>query len=173
MSESDLVTRAQGGDLAAFESLYRTHESRIYGLCLRMVADPTRAEDLTQESFVRAWEKLGSFRGKSAFSTWLHRLTVNVVLANIRSRGRRKDDINASDELYAVPDPRPRKEPSSRIDLDRAIKTLPAKARMVFVLHDVEGYRHQEIGEIMGIAVGTSKAHLHRARGILREALQS
>jgi len=173
MSEADLVARAQGGDIGAFESLYRTHESRIYGLCLRMVADPARAEDLTQEAFIRAWQKLHSFRGRSAFSTWLYRLTVNVALADIRSRGRRQDEITATDELHAVADPQPRKQPNTRIDLERAIAALPSQARLVFVLHDVEGYRHHEIGEIMGIAVGTSKAHLHRARRILREALRS
>jgi len=173
MSESDLVSRAQAGDIAAFESLYRSHSARVYAICLRMVADPARAEDLTQDAFVRAWEKLRSFRGKSAFATWLHRLTVNIVLGEIRSRSRRKDQGVASDELRAVPDPRPAGHPGSRIDLDRAIATLPSQARMVFVLHDVEGFRHDEIGQLMGIATGTSKAHLHRARRILREVLKS
>jgi len=173
MSEQDLVSRAQSGDVAAFESLYRSHASRVYAICLRMVADSSRAEDLTQEAFVRAWEKLGSFRGKSAFATWLHRLTVNVVLGEIRSRGRRKDEGVATEELRAVPDPRPKRHPEARIDLERAIATLPSQARRVFVLHDVEGFRHDEIGQLMGIATGTSKAHLHRARQILREVLQS
>jgi len=173
MSERDLVARAQGGDVTAFEGLYRTHATRVYAICLRMVADPTRAEDLTQEAFIRAWEKLRSFRGQSAFATWLHRLTVNIVLGEIRSRGRRRDEGVATEELQVVPDSRPARHPETGIDLERAITTLPSQARMVFVLHDVEGFRHDEIGELMGIATGTSKAHLHRARRILREALQS
>ena len=173
MSERDLVSRAQGGDVTAFESLYRSHAARVYAICLRMVADPTRAEDLTQEAFIRAWEKLRSFRGKSAFATWLHRLTVNIVLGEIRSRGRRKDEGVATEELRVVPDLRPVRQPEAEIDLERAIATLPSQARMVFVLHDVEGFRHAEIGKLMGIATGTSKAHLHRARRILREVLQS
>jgi len=173
MSERELVSRAQSGDVAAFENLYRSHAARVYAVCLRMVADPARAEDLTQEAFVRAWEKLGSFRGKSAFATWLHRLTVNTVLGEIRSRGRRRDEGVASEELRAVPDPRPARQPEAGIDLERAIATLPSQARLVFVLHDVEGFRHHEIGQLMGIATGTSKAHLHRARRILREVLRS
>ncbi len=173
LSDRDLVARAHSGDITAFESLYRSHEAQVHALCLRMVGDPTRAEDLTQEAFVRAWEKLRSFRGKSAFATWLHRLTVNIVLGEIRSRGRRKDEGVATEELRAVPDPRPARQPETGIDLERAITTLPSQARMVFVLHDVQGFRHDEIGELMGIATGTSKAHLHRARRILREALQS
>lgn len=173
MSERELVARAQGGDVAAFETLYRTHNARIYALCLRMVANPTRAEDLTQEAFVRAWKKLGTFRGKSAFSTWLHRLAVNLVLGEIRARSRRQDEGVATDELWVVPDPRPARQLETGIDLERSIALLPTQARMVFVLHDVEGFRHAEISERMGIAVGTSKAHLHRARQILREALAS
>ena len=173
MSERELVARAQGGEVAAFEALYRQHERRIYGLCLRMVADVSRAEDLTQDAFVRAWEKLGSFHGKSAFGTWLHRLTVNLVLGDIRSRSRRMDFGIETEELQLVPDPAPAPQPESGIDLERAIAVLPAKARVVFVLHDVEGLRHSEIGTALGIAIGTSKAHLHRARRILREALES
>ena len=172
MPEQDLVVRAQGGDTAAFEGLYESHAGRVYALCLRMVGDPARAEDLTQEAFVRAWEKLRSFRGKSTFATWLHRLTVNVVLGEMRARGRRKDEGVASEELHLVPDLRPAREPASGIDLERAIAMLPSKARQVFVLHDVEGFRHDEIAKLTGIATGTSKAHLHRARRILREALE-
>ncbi len=172
MSGQDLVTRAQDGDVAAFEEIYRQHQDRIHGLCLRMVADPARAEDLTQESFVRAWKKLHTFRGRSALSTWLHRIAVNVVLGDIRARGRRRDEITATGDLQAVPEPAPRRHSDTRIDLDRAIRGLPPQARMVFVLHDIEGFQHQEIGALMGIAIGTSKAHLHRARGLLREALR-
>ena len=173
MSERELVARAKDGDVDAFEALYRKHERRIYGLCLRMVGDPSRAEDLTQEAFVRAWEKLGTFHGKSAFSTWLHRLTVNLVLGEIRSRSRRKDMGVDTEELQLVPDPRPTPLPESGIDLERAIGMLSSQARTVFVLHDIEGFRHSEIADALGIAVGTSKAHLHRARRILREVLQS
>ena len=173
MSEHDLVERAKRGEVEAFEALYRQNERRIYGLCLRMVADPHRAEDLTQEAFIRAWKKLGSFHGRSAFGTWLHRLTVNLVLGEIRARGRRIDFGVATEELRVVADPGPAPQPESSIDLERAIATLPVKARTVFVLHDVEGLRHREIADSLGIAVGTSKAHLHRARRILREALQT
>lgn len=173
MAERELVARAQEGDLEAFESLYRSHVGRIYALCLRMVADPARAENLTQEAFVRAWEKLRSFRGRSAFATWLHRLTVNVVLGEVRSRGRRRDEGVAVEELRVVPDPQPRRDPAAKLDLERAIAELPTQARMVFVLHDVEGFQHREIGQLLGIAAGTSKAHLHRARRLLREVLES
>ena len=173
MSEKDLVARAQGGDVTAFENLYRSHVGRVYALCLRMVADPTRAENLTQEAFVRAWQKLRSFRGKSAFATWLHRLTVNTVLGDMRSRGRRRDRDALDEGLAIVPDPRPQRDTAAKIDLEKAIARLPDQARMVFVLHDVEGYQHREIGRLMGIATGTSKAHLHRARQLLREVLES
>jgi RNA polymerase sigma-70 factor (ECF subfamily) len=173
MSERELVAKAKDGDVAAFEALYRQHEKRIYGLCLRMVADPSRAEDLTQEAFVRAWQKLSSFHGQSAFGTWLHRLTVNVVLGANRSRSRRKDFAVANEVLQIVPDPRPAPALESGIDLTTAISELPSQARAVFLLHDVEGLKHAEVADALGIAIGTSKAHLHRARQILREALQS
>lgn len=173
MSDSDLIRKAQTGDVGAFESLYRKHVGRIYALCLRMVADPARAEDLAQEAFLRAWQKLRSFRGRSAFSTWLHRLAVNVVLSEMRSRGRGSIQSTTPEQLQAVPDPRPQRWPDTGVDLERAIAALPEQARLVFVLHDVEGYRHREIGRLLGIAIGTSKAHLHRARRILREVLES
>ncbi len=170
-TELELVSRAQGGDLGAFETLYRSHQGRIYGLCLRMVADHHRAEDLTQEAFIRAWEKLAQFRGESAFATWLHRLAVNVVLGDLRSRGRwssQQVEITDSPSLESTATP-PRS--SSRVDLERAIAELPPQARTVFVLFDVEGYRHGEIAHMTGISEGTSKAHLHRARRLLRKAL--
>src|SRR5881398_998874 len=141
---SDLIQRAQQGDQAAFEALYRAHVGRVYALCLRLTADRARAEELTQDAFVRAWERLASFRGESAFSSWLYRLTVNVVFLGQRA---------------------------GQLDLERAIAALPPGAREVFVLHDVEGYRHHEIARLNGIAVGTSKAQLFRARRLLREAL--
>ena len=171
-NEQQLVKRAQEGSLTAFEELYRAHLGKMYGLCLRMVADPDRAQDLTQEAFVRAWRKLESFRGESAFGTWLHRLAVNVVLGDLRSRGRwedRTDVLPVAQELdFSVPPG----QPSVSIDLERAIASLPPRARAVFVLHDVEGYRHKEIARLIGVSEGTSKAHLHRARRLLREVLK-
>jgi RNA polymerase sigma-70 factor (ECF subfamily) len=166
------VRRAQQGDTAAFEQLYRDNVGRIFGLCLRLSGDSTRAEELTQDVFVRAWEKLASFQGKSAFSTWLHRLAVNVVLGDRRSESVRVHRVFATDEpeKYETPSTRA-SDPGTAMDLERAIATLPPGARAVFVLHDVEGYKHEEIAEMHGSAVGTSKAQLHRARRLLREAL--
>lgn len=170
--EGDLIRAAQRGDARAFEALYRAHAGRIYGLCLRMAADPARAEELTQDAFVRAWEKLGTFRQHSAFATWLHRLAVNVVLAAERSR-RRREGRDAPGGDPAAADPVAAPGPGDRMDLERAIAALPSQARAVFVLHDVEGYKHREIARRMGISVGTSKAHLHRSRTLLRKALAS
>ena len=165
-----LVESAQAGDVAAFEALYRGHVGRVYALCLRMTAEVSAAEDLTQEAFVRAWRKLGSFRGDSAFSTWLHRVAVNVVLGHRRSRMRRAARMEA---LKTEPGRAPSSSPALRMDLEAAIASLPDGAREVFVLHEVEGYRHDEIAELAGIATGTSKAHLHRARTLLKERLTS
>lgn len=168
----DAVARAQSGDVEAFEDLYRENVSRVYALCLRMVRDPHRAEELTQESFVRAWQKLRGFRGDSAFSTWLHRLTVNVVLSDARKNARVSAREMVSDERIAIePDAAPAK-PGQRLDLESAIAQLPPGARAVFLLHDVEGYRHAEIADQLGIATGTAKAQLHRARRMLREILR-
>ena len=168
-SEADLVRRARRGDVDAFEGLYRGHVSRIYAVSLRMVADPTLAEELTQEAFVRAWRKLGSFRGGSAFGTWLHRLAVNVVLDALRSRRRWRERF--SDELPARPPAAPVRDPAGSLDLERGIAQLPPRARAVFVLHDVEGYKHREIARLLDLSVGASKAHLHRARRRLRQEL--
>ena len=170
MSESDLVREAQSGDVGAFEELFRSHQGRVYALCLRMVADPARAEDLTQESFVRAWQKLGSFRAQSAFGTWLHRLSVNVVLGDLRSRKRWESKTDELESDASLPDV-PRRDTLAAIDLELAIAGLPPQARTVFVLHDVEGYKHREIAAMIGLAEGTCKAHLHRARNLLRKAL--
>lgn len=169
--ESDLVGHARRGDVGAFEALYRRHVDRVYGLCLRMVADRARAEDLTQEAFLRAWRKLGSFRGRSAFGTWLHRLAVNVVLGDLRAAKRHEtkhEPLADEPDEPAAPAAAP---PETALDLEAAIAALSPRARQVFVLHDVEGYRHREIAELTGISEGTSKAHLHRARGILRKRL--
>jgi len=171
--ERGLVERAAAGDVEAFEELYRVNVGRVYALCLRMAGDPTLAEELAQEAFVRAWQKLSSFRGASAFSTWLHRVTVNVVLGHRRSSARREARVRAvGDELPQDVAGREAGTAES-IDLERAISSLPDGARTVFVLHDVEGFRHQDVSRLMGIAVGTSKAQLHRARKLLRKALTS
>jgi RNA polymerase sigma-70 factor (ECF subfamily) len=172
----DDVARAARGDRQAFERLYREHVNRIYSLCTRMVGDRTRAEELTQDAFVRAWEKLGQFRGESAFGTWLHRLAVNVVLndrqTESRRRGRQDDSVDDVDTM-AHGDVRAEVPAGLSIDLERAIAGLPPGARKVFVLHDVEGYTHDEIGELLGITAGGCKAQLHRARMLLREALNA
>ena len=170
--EFELVRLAKDGDLAAFEELFRRHQGRIYALCLRMVADPGRAEDLTQDAFVRAWQKLGSFRARSAFGTWLHRLAVNVVLGDLRSRKRWEAKTTDMESAEPALPARPRRDPVAAVDLEQAIAELPPQARTVFLLHDVEGYKHREIGKLIGLAEGTCKAHLHRARNLLRKALK-
>ena len=164
-AEPLLIRRAQSGDRSAFERLYRAHVGRIFALCRRM--QPGEAEELTQRVFVRAWEKLPAFRGRSAFGTWLHRLAVNVVLTERRSAARREARV----VLAEAPAPQPVGPLAAGMDLERAIAGLPERARQVFVLHDIEGYRHAEIAALMGTAEGTAKAQLHRARRLLREAL--
>jgi RNA polymerase sigma-70 factor (ECF subfamily) len=167
---NDLVSRAAAGDRAAFETIYRQEAGRVFALCLRLAGDRSRAEEYTQDVFVRAWERLASFRGESQFSSWLHRLTMNVVFQDRRAERRRRNRVEpAGDDAPDAPAPAP--EPAARMDLERAIAALPPGARRVFVLHDVEGYGHGEIARLLGIAEGTSKAHLHRARRHLREAL--
>ncbi|HKV52874.1 MAG TPA: RNA polymerase sigma factor [Gemmatimonadaceae bacterium] len=168
------VALAAAGDRQAFERVYRANVQRVFSICVRMCGDRGRAEELTQDVFVRAWEKLPLFRGESAFSTWLHRLAVNVVLNDRKVQGRERSRVATSDndedgeELYGATAP-----PShgDRMDLEAAIGLLPPGARRVFVLHDVEGYRHEEIAEMLGVTAGGSKAQLHRARLLLREAL--
>lgn len=174
-NETD-VERAAGGDRQAFERLYRKHVDRIYSLCTRMVGDRMRAEELTQDAFVRAWEKLAQFRGESAFGTWLHRLAVNVVLNDRQTEGRRRgrqDDSVEDVDTVAHGSVRAEVPAGLSIDLERAIAGLPPGARKVFVLHDVEGYTHDEIGELLGVTAGGCKAQLHRARLLLREALNA
>jgi RNA polymerase sigma-70 factor (ECF subfamily) len=170
------VARAAAGDRAAFERLYHKHVNRVFSLCARMVDDRTRAEELTQDVFVRAWEKLHLFRGESAFGTWLHRLTVNVVLNARKSEGRQRTRFEEQDEEAGGIDALPGVvgmplAPGDLLDLERAIEKLPPGARRVFVLHDVEGYKHEEIAEMLGVTSGATKAQLHRARLLLREAL--
>ena len=171
--EARLVRQAQEGDVAAFEQLYRENVRRVYALCYRLASDPSLAEELTQDVFVRAWQKLGSFRGESAFSTWLYPLTVNLALTERRSRGRRTSRVFATEDPTVFEKPGRTPGHEAGFDLEKALASLPPGARSVFVLHDVEGYRHQEIAELTGVATGTSKAQLHRARKLLREALLS
>ncbi|MBV6522261.1 MAG: ECF RNA polymerase sigma factor SigE [Gemmatimonadaceae bacterium] len=164
---------AAGGDRAAFERLYRGNVDRVYSLCMRMVGERAQAEELTQDVFVRAWHKLALFRGESAFGTWLHRLAINVVLNARKTEGRsRKRFADDGNEIDSLPRAAPTLAPGDSLDLERAIALLPPGARRVFVLHDVEGYKHEEIGEMLEITAGGSKAQLHRARLLLREALQ-
>jgi len=169
-TDRDDAARAARGDVRAFARLYEGHSARIYNLARRM-AGPDTATDLTQDVFVRAWEKLGTFRGEAAFGTWLHRVAVNVILARRatltteRSRIRDEEGI-----LEGVPSKA--RNADLGMDFERAIERLPEGARTVFVLYDVEGYRHEEIASLLGISAGTSKAQLHRARMILRRNLE-
>jgi RNA polymerase sigma-70 factor (ECF subfamily) len=169
--ERRLVSQAQAGDMIAFEELYRRNVGRVFALCMRMAGDPALAEELAQDVFVRAWERLGTFRGESAFSSWLHPLTVNTALSERRARRRRTARVMTTDDLTPFEKPTRNPGPEGSLDLEKALATLPPGARSVFVLHDVEGYRHQEIAELTGVAEGTSKAQLHRARRMMREAL--
>jgi len=168
--QSELVRRAQTGDTDAFGRLYRLHVGRVYALCLRIEGDAARADELTQDVFVRAWERLPGFRGESAFGTWLHRLAVNVVLADRRAAWRRDRRVTLDEEPVALASASAT-DPGLTLDLEAAIAGLPPGARTVFVLHDMEGYQHAEIATMTGIAEGTSKAQLFRARRLLRVAL--
>lgn len=168
---TDAVRRAQAGDESAFEQLYREHAGRVYAVCLRLTANAVEARERTQDVFVRAWETLPSYRGESAFSTWLHRLAVNVVLMELRTAGRRDARFLAETDAPEGGGAARDSSPALRMDLEAAVAALPPGARQVLVLHDIEGYQHQEIAEMLGIAEGTSKAHLFRARRLLREAL--
>ena len=167
------VMAAAGGDRLAFERLYRANVNRVFSVCTRMCGDRQRAEELTQDVFVRAWEKLSQFRGDSQFSTWLHRLAVNVVLNARKGEGRQRNRFEDGGEDSSM-DELPHHRPvvaGLRLDLEQAIAGLPPGARRVFVLHDVEGFKHEEIAEMLGVTSGGSKAQLHRARMLLREAL--
>lgn len=167
---SALVRRAAAGDVGAFERLYRDHVGRVHGAILRLVGmDRARAEELTQEAFVRAWQKLSSYRHESAFSTWLHRLGVNIALMDLR--GRREEDTVDSAVLETMAGGEVPFCAAERGDLERAVSALPPRARAVLVLHDVEGWKHEEIATELGMAVGSSKAQLHRARALLRRSL--
>ena len=167
---SALVRRAATGDKHAFEQIYRDHVGRMHGAILRLVGmDRARAEDLTQVAFVRAWQKLSSFRNESAFSTWLYRLGINTALMDLRSR--REHDVLDAAQLESIDLGEVPFCAAERGDLERAVSALPPRARAVLVLHDIEGWKHEEISVELGMAVGSSKAQLHRARGLLRRAL--
>src|SRR5215470_15537073 len=180
LSEALAIERAKQGDAEAFEFLYGLHKRRVYSLCLRMTGNPASAEDLTQEAFLQLFRKIGTFRGESAFSTWLHRMSVNVVLMQLRRKNLPVvpiDETMEGDEESSV-----RKEPGApderlagsidRLQLQRAVDNLPPGYRTIFVLHDVEGYEHNEIAGIVGCSIGNSKSQLHKARMKLRDLLK-
>ena len=168
--EKAWIRQAQRSDSSAFEALYRLHVDKIYGLCLRMTGNVSEAEDCTQEAFIQAWKKMAKFRGDSAFATWLHRIAVNAVLGRIRKSKREQDRIQAVSEVEPV---RVATGDTGELrDLAKAIDRLPERARHVFVLNAVYGYSHEEAAGMLGIAAGTSKAQLHRARRLLSQQLE-
>lgn len=167
--EQEWLARARNSDTRAFEALYRTHAGRVYGLCLRMTGVPAEAEDCTQETFIQAWSHLDRFRGDSSFGTWLHRVAVNAVLGRMRKSKREQDRLRVVAD--AVEGTGSIGDSGGIEDLERAMQELPAGARHVFVLNAVYGYSHEETGEMLGIAAGTSKAQLHRARRLLARQL--
>lgn len=170
--DAALARRAAAADIAAFEQLYRRHHARVHGVIARLVGQAgARAEDLVQEAFVRAWQALPAFRFESAVSTWLHRLAVNTALMELRSRRGRPGMDDDEDALESVPIADTAGNAILGRDLERAVATLPPRARAVLVLHDVEGWKHEEIAAELGMAVGSSKAQLHRARHLLRERI--
>ena len=181
LTEAEAIERAKQGDAAAFKVLYDLHKRRVYSLCLRMTRNTASAEDLTQEAFLQLFRKIGTFRGESAFSTWLHRMAVNVVLMQLRKKDLPVvplDDATEGDEEGTI-----KKEPGApderlagsidRLRLQRAVDELPPGYRTIFVLHDVEGYEHNEIAELVGCSIGNSKSQLHKARIKLRELLRT
>jgi RNA polymerase sigma-70 factor (ECF subfamily) len=180
LSEADAIERAKQGDPEAFEILYHLHKRRVYSLCLRMTANAAEAEDLTQEAFMQLFRKVASFRGESAFSTWLHRMAVNVVLMQLRKKGLQ---VVPLDENAETDEDTPKKDFGAqdvvlegsidRLRLQNAIGKLPPGYRTIFVLHDVEGYEHNEIADMVGCSIGNSKSQLHKARMKLRELLRT
>jgi RNA polymerase sigma-70 factor (ECF subfamily) len=180
-SEAEAIEAAKRGDADAFEALYVLHKRRVYSLCLRMTGNPTAAEDLTQEAFLQLFRKIQTFRGESAFSTWLHRMSVNVVLMQLRKKSL--PVVSLEETLEPQQEDGPRREFGTedlslrgsvdRLNLERAIADLPPGYRSVLVLHDVEGYEHNEIAGMLGCSVGNSKSQLHKARLKMRELLQS
>jgi RNA polymerase sigma-70 factor (ECF subfamily) len=180
ISEAEAIERAKGADGEAFEVLYSMHKRRVYSLCLRMVGNTAEAEDLTQEAFLQLYRKIATFRGESAFSTWLHRLSVNVVLMHLRKKGL--PEVSLEETMEPQQEDGPKKDIGARdnvlagsidrVNLERAIESLPPGYRVIFVLHDIEGYEHNEIAEMMGCSIGNSKSQLHKARMKLRDLLK-
>ena len=170
VDERALIRQAQRSDARAFEELYRMHVDRIYGICLRMTGNVSEAEDCAQEAFIQAWNKMDKFRGDSAFSTWLHRIAVNSVLGRIRKAKREQDRLTAVGEIEGTTVTTG--DTGELRDLSEAVDRLPQGARNVFVLHAIYGYSHNETGEMLGIATGTSKAQLHRAKRLLAQQLK-
>jgi RNA polymerase sigma-70 factor (ECF subfamily) len=180
-ADAAVLARAQAGDHAAFAQLYALHKRRVYSLCLRMLGNVAEAEDLTQESFLQLHRKIATFRGDSAFSTWLHRLTINVVLMHLRRKGLNL--ISLDEALDPSPDHGPARSFGApdlrlsgsidRMTLEKAVESLPAGYRLIFVLHDIEGYEHNEIATLLDCSIGNSKSQLHKARMKLREALRA
>ena len=180
LTEADAIRQAKDGDAVAFEHLYKAHCRRVYGLCLRMIKNPAEAEDLTQQAFLQLFRKIGTFRGESGFSTWLHRVTVNIVLMHLRRK--KPTEILCEDlDRRASDDEGPREHASSdtsmlgaieRFNLMRAIRKLPSGYKQVFLMHDVIGYEHSEIAGLLGCSTGCSKSQLHKARKRLRRLLQ-
>lgn len=179
LSEAEAIERAKQGDAEAFEVLYGLHKRRVYSLCLRMTANTAEAEDLTQEAFLQLFRKIATFRGESAFSTWLHRMSVNVVLMHLRKKGL---PVVPLEDTMETEEESAKKEPGAldpalagsvdRLQLERAVEALPPGYRTIFVLHDVEGYEHNEIAGMVGCSIGNSKSQLHKARLKLRELLR-
>ncbi len=181
MPVDDVLPRAQAGDHQAFAQLYALHKRRVYSLCLRMVNNVAEAEDLTQEAFLQLHRKIATFRGDSAFSTWLHRLAVNVVLMHLRKKGLQLTSLDEAMEptpdegpgrSFGAPDPALAGS-IDRLALERAVADLPAGYRLIFVLHDIEGYEHNEIASMLECSIGNSKSQLHKARLKLRDALRT
>lgn len=175
-ADVELARRAAAGDNAAFEELYRRHYRRVYSLCLRMMGNPTEAEDLTQEVFTHLYRKIGSFRGESQFTTWLHRMAVNQVLMHFRKSSTRKelttDEGETPIQIVRGTENANRMPIVDRIAIEKAVQQLAPGYRTVFVLHDVEGHEHEEIARMLGISEGTSKSQLHKARLRLRELIR-
>jgi RNA polymerase sigma-70 factor, ECF subfamily len=180
LTEADVVRLAQEGDTVAFERVYRLHSRKVYSLCLRMVGDPTEAEDLTQEVFLHLFRKIAMFRGDSAFSTWLHRMAVNIVLMRLRKKVIAKTSLDSITNPDEESDTQPKEfgRPDlrlngviDRITLQAAINELAPGYRAIFILHDVQGFKHSEIAQIFACSVGNSKSQLHKARTLLRQLL--
>lgn len=178
--EAELIEKAKQGDAQAFQGLYDKHKRRVYSLCLRMTSNTAEAEDLTQEAFLQLYRKIGTFRGESAFSTWLHRLSVNVVLMHLRKKSL--PVVSLEETTQVSEEDTPKKDFGAedlalagsidRLQLQKAVDDLPPGYRTIFVLHDVEGYEHNEIAAIVGCSIGNSKSQLHKARMKLRDLLR-